>query len=214
MDYSCYRCHTPLEPGNVFCPHCRAPLIRVPVEAVAVATAPGVDAPAIPPHPAAKPGSIDWNHGLPAAAMAGLIAATLMVFPFAGFGLGMILAGGLAALFYRRRAPYAMLTPGTGMRLGIITGLIGFGIYTVFFTVVFVFTGTEKLRGILLEQLSKSAVASSDPQYLQALEYFKTPQGLALALILGLVTLLVIFLIFSAAGGALGALWVRRRQRP
>ncbi len=214
MDYTCYRCHTPLEAGNVFCPHCRAPLIRVPVETVAVTAGPEIDSPPSPRLPGSKLGSIDWSHGLPAAAMAGLIAATLMVFPFAGFGLGMILAGGLAALFYRRRAPYAELTPGTGIRLGLITGLIGFGIYTIFFAAVFVLTGADKLRLILSEQIAKSATASSDPQYLQALEYFKTPQGLALALILGLATLLVIFLIFSAAGGALGALWVRRRERP
>jgi hypothetical protein len=146
--------------------------------------------------------------------MAGLIAATLMVFPFAGFGLGMILAGGLATLFYRRRAPYAGLTPGTGMRLGIITGLIGFGIYTVFLTGVLVFAGTDKIRTLLLEQIAKSASANSDPQYIKALEYFRTPEGLALILVLTLVTLLVIFLVFSAAGGALGALWVRRRERP
>ena len=164
--------------------------------------------------PVADPRSVDWSHGLPAAAMAGLIAATLMVFPFAGFGLGMVLAGALAVLFYRRRAPYAVLTPGVGVRLGILTGLIGFGIYTIFFTVVFVFAGTDKLRAILSEQISRSAATSSDPQYLQALEYFKTPQGLALALVAGLALLLIVFLVFSAAGGALGALWVRRRERP
>ena len=45
------------------------------------------------------------------------------------------------------------------------------------------------------------------------LEYLKTPQGLALMMVLGLIVMGLAFLIFSSLGGALAAALLRRKDR-
>jgi hypothetical protein len=45
------------------------------------------------------------------------------------------------------------------------------------------------------------------------LEYLKSPQGLALMMVLGFVMMGLAFLIFSSLGGALAAVLLRRKDR-
>jgi hypothetical protein len=136
-----------------------------------------------------------------------------MFFPLGAYGLGMFAAGAFAAVFYRRRAPYTNLTPGKGAWLGALSGMIGFGIFTIFGAIVTLFSGTQRLRSVLLQAIAQSAARTSDPQTLQAFEYFKTPPGLAVFLVLGLLFMFLLFMVFSAVGGAIGAAWLRRRRR-
>jgi ABC-type transport system involved in cytochrome bd biosynthesis fused ATPase/permease subunit len=151
---------------------------------------------------------------LPAAAQAGLIAAVLMFVPFAGFGLGMGAAGILAVLFYRRRTVILEITPGMGARLGALSGTLGFGIFAIFTAIeLLVFHSGGELRAAMLEAIQQSAARSADPQAQQLLEYLKSPAGLALMMGVGLAVMLVIFLIFSSLGGALGAVLLRRKSR-
>ncbi len=222
VEATCYRCHAPVSQGKVFCPECRAPQIRVvlpeaPVpqmapEAVS-ATQDAVHLPSLFSSLPNRPQGIDWSHGLPAIVLGGIIAAALMLFPLGAFGPAMFAGGALTALFYYHRAPASPLTPGIGARLGVLSGIIGFGILIVFAAVATLLSGTERLRATLLEALNQSASRSTDPQTLKAAEYLKTPEGLMVFLIIGLVFLFLMFLIFSTAGGALGAAWIRRRRR-
>jgi hypothetical protein len=156
---------------------------------------------------------INWPHAFSSAAAAGVIAAALMMFPFGVSGLGMIASGALAAIIYYRRTQGSNVNFGTGAILGAMSGIIGFGIFTVFATVVILFTGTQGLRKAMLDALNQYSAQINDPQKLQILEYFKTAEGLALVLVFGLFFMFLIFLIFSTAGGALGTVWVRRRKR-
>ena len=137
-----------------------------------------------------------------------------MIFPLGAFGLGMLAAGAMAAYFYHRRAPASEITPGIGAKLGALSGILGFAIFTIFAAVVTMISGTQKLRDILLEAVKQSASRTTDPQTLQAFEFFKTPAGLAIVLALGIFFLFLMFLVLSTAGGALGAAWIRRRGRP
>jgi hypothetical protein len=211
MEHSCDRCGALVEDGIPFCKQCNAPQIRV-----GRAFAEGVSGLEHPSQGLSHAGAtaIQWSQALPSAALAGLIAAVLMFIPLGAFGLGMIAAGVLAVLFYRRRNADANLSPGMGARLGAISGMLGFGIFAVFTSVeVLVFHSGGQLRAALLEAVQQSASRTADPQAQQILDYLKSPPGLALVMVLGLAVMFVVFLIFSSLGGALGAVLLRRKNR-
>lgn len=200
-----------MEDGIPFCPQCNAPQIRVggaSAEAVFPAELDGAS------FPAPSGTAIQWSEALPSAALAGLIAAFLMFIPLGAFGLGMIAAGVLSVLFYRRRKPASHLTPAMGARLGAVSGTLGFGMFAIFSAVgTLVFHTGGQLRTTMLEAIEQSAARNSDPQAQQVIEYLKTPPGLALMMGLGLAFILVAFLILSSLGGAIGAAMMRRKDR-
>lgn len=200
-----------MEDGTPFCAHCNAPQIRV--EGALGETVPGLERLGAP-LASSSTSAIQWSQALPSAALAGLIAAVLMFIPLGAFGLGMIAAGVLSVLFYRRRNLAENLTPGTGARLGALSGMLGFGIFAVLTSVeVLVFHSGGQLRAALLEAVQRSALRTADPQAQQALDYLKSPPGLALVMVLGLALMFVVSLIFSTLGGALGAVLLRRKNR-
>jgi hypothetical protein len=200
-----------VEDGVPFCPQCNAPQIRVggaSAEAVSAAEPTGVSV------PASTAGAIQWSEALPSAGLGGLIAAFLMFVPLGAFGLGMIAAGVLCVLFYRRRKPTTNLTPAMGARLGALSGILGFAIFAIFSAAgTLLFHSGGQLRAALLEAIEQSAARSSDPQAQQIIEYLKTPPGLALMMAMSLAFVLVAFLILSSLGGAVGAAMMRRKDR-
>jgi len=217
VEHACYQCGASVEDGIAFCPQCNAPQIRIAgAEAIAqLGETSEATAAQSTSYAGALPATgIQWSQGLPASAIAGLVAAILMIIPLGAFGLGMLAAGALSVVLYRRRNPAANLTPGMGARLGAVSGALGFGIFAIFTSVeVVVFRSGGQLRAALLEAVQQSAARSSDPQAQQLLEYLKTPQGLALVMVLGLIVMFVAFLVFSSLGGALGAALLRRKER-
>lgn len=213
MEHPCYKCNAPVEDGTAFCPNCNAPQIRVssaelietlpsPLEATTIAST-GL--------PTTK---IDWSIGLPSAAIAGLVAAILMIVPLGTLGIGTIASGVLAVLLYRRKSLGDDLKPRAGAKLGIVTGILGFCISATFTAIqVLVFHTGGELRRLLIEAIRQAAARSPDPQAQQAMEYLQTPAGLALVMTLGLAFMLVAFLILTSLGGALGAVLLRRKNR-
>ncbi|PYX04097.1 MAG: hypothetical protein DMG86_01330 [Acidobacteria bacterium] len=217
MEHSCYQCGAAVDEGIAFCPQCNAPQIRVAVgDAI---TSPTIDSgleikPSGSYTNTSQITALQWSYALPAAALAGLIAAVMMLIPGGAFGLGMLASGALAVLFYRRRNPVANVTPGIGARLGALSGALGFGIFAIFTAAgMLIFRSGGQLRDALLQAIQQSAARSSDPQAQQMLEYLKSPQGLALMMALGLIVMGVAFLIFSSLGGALAAALLRRKDR-
>jgi hypothetical protein len=154
-------------------------------------------------------GGIQWSKALPAVGLAGLIAAGII--PLGTFALGMISAGVLAVLFYRRRTPGGLISPGMGARLGAISGVLGLGILAVFIALeVLVFHNGGQLLAFLLEAIEQYASRVSDPQAHQILmTYFKSPPGLALIVVM----MFLLCLVFSSLGGTLAAALLRRRER-
>lgn len=158
---------------------------------------------------------IEWSQALPATALAGLIAAVLMMTPLAVFGLGMVIGGSLAVVFYRRRIPMASITPGMGARLGMVSGILGGAIFAAllsFGTVAF--HAWDSIRGKLLEVVEQTAARNPDPQAQQAMQFFKSPDGIVLLLATALIGTLLAFVVFSALGGAVGAALLRRKDHP
>jgi hypothetical protein len=208
MEIQCYKCGAALEEGTPFCEHCRAPQIRV--VTAAPEYSPGM---AQISYPKTYSDRIEWPVAFRAAAIAGSIGAFLMLTPLGLLGLGMVTSGLLAIIIYRSRAPESALSVGAGTRLGALSGLIGSAVFAVLATlVVGVFHLGPMLREKMLESIQEAAARSSDPQAQQAVEFFKTPQGFATSLIVAAIFLFVAFVVLSAAGGAIGALVMRKKD--
>jgi hypothetical protein len=219
VDHPCYQCGAAVEDGIAFCPQCSAPQIRVAGPAVIAQAAAASDAPpveAAPYREPVHPALIDWPLALVPALQAGLIAAVLMITPLgASLGLGMLAAGFLAVLLYRRRVPSANLGAGMGARLGAVSGAMGFGMFGILTAAkTAIFHSGGELRAALLAAVEQAAARNPDPQAQQFLQYMKSPEGLALVMVLGLAMVFVIFLIFASLGGAVGAAMLRRKDRP
>jgi len=181
-----------------------APVLQAGIEHEKVSSAP------LP----SQPGRIEWPQAVRAGALAAAISSVLMVVPLGAFGLGMLAAGVLSVLFYRRRNPATELTPGMGARLGAVGGIIGFGIFTVFSAVSAALFGVgAQIRAALMQAIAQAAARNSDPQAQQAIEFFKTPAGIGIVIAAALAFMLVGFLVCSSLGGALAAALLRRRER-
>jgi RNA polymerase subunit RPABC4/transcription elongation factor Spt4 len=200
VEQACYQCGATVEEGTAFCPQCNSPQIRVAVpEGAPGAGVAGISTPA---SYAVSVGSqsLDWGLALSVAALADLLAVALVIVLLgAPFGLGLLTAGFLTVVFYRHRRPFTRLTAGIGMRLGAVSGSLGFGL--LFW---------QRVRQSLLEGLQQAAARNPDPQAQQALEFFKTPAGMVVALI----GMFLGFLLLSSLGGMIGAMLLRRKDVP
>jgi len=218
MERPCYQCGAAVEDGTAFCRQCTAPQIRVvmpsaPVESFATSEN--------SEDQISRPGNINavtgfsWSHALPSAAQAGLIAAVLMVIPLgASFVLGMLAAGFLSVFFYRRRVINADLTYSLGMRLGALSGAIGFSLLAMITSLeTVVFRSGGEMRAGLQQAVEQAAARNPDPQAQQLLQYLRTPQGLVAVMVMGFVLMFFLFVILSSLGGLLGAVTLRRKER-
>jgi hypothetical protein len=113
-----------------------------------------------------------------------------MMTPLAAFGLGMLIGGSLSVVFYRRRNPIANITPGAAM-----------------------LHAWDQIHQKVIELVEQAMARNPDPQAQQAMEFFKTEQGIALLVTSALIGTLVAFVIFSGLGGAIGAALLRRKER-
>ena len=223
MDHLCYKCQASIDESLPFCPHCGAPQIRVtaPDEGVA----PSADSPAahvLPPAwtisaPGYRPQAIQWELAWKGAFLSGLAAAVLSAAPVLGLGccLWLLGAGALAVWLYQRRIPGAVVTPGMGMRIGAVSGVIGF-VLTALWSVFRFARDSGEARTAMAQQMEKSIAAQPDPRAQELLRQFmntlNTPGGLAGFFVLVMAITAIFFVLFSAAGGALGASMFARRR--
>jgi MFS family permease len=222
MNYSCHKCGRTLEEGRPFCPDCGAPQIRVVLpepspepalagdgavlqeHAEAVHVLPSDSANALPP---------GWSHDLKPCALAAAIAITLSLVGLNPF-VAALAAGWLAVTFSRRRTLGSALRPGTGARLGAITGLLIFGMSTIFETlaVVLLHKGAE-LRSEMLDKVQQVAQRYPGPEVQPFVDFIKTPEGFALIMVGSVIFGLIAFIALGGVGGALGAWFLGRNQR-
>jgi hypothetical protein len=155
---------------------------------------------------------IRWELAWQGALLAGAGAAVLTAIPYVSLGccLWMLGAGALCVAFYQRRVPDTVITPGMGMKLGALAGVFGFVINAFMTTLSFVaFRSGSDFRRTLQEQMDKQIAGASDPKAQEIMQkmfdWINTPQGMATFMVLVLVVLAIMFVLFTAAGGALGA---------
>lgn len=130
----------------------------------------------------------------------------------------MLGAGALSVSLYQKRVPGTFITPGMGMRLGALTGAFGFVANAIVSTVSFVtFRSNGSFRKAMEEQMQKQMASNPDPKVQQMMQqmfdWMSTPQGAATLIVLVLLVMGILFIVFSAAGGALGASMFRGGRR-
>jgi uncharacterized membrane protein len=226
VEHPCHRCGSPVEDSSAFCPGCGAPQVRFTREEAPLETV-------LVPQPLARAAAPTENVTIPAvtaegrvdhatvlrnssavwrsAATAGLVGALLSLLPF-GFILAFPVAGFLSVLFYRRRTWGAEPSPSSGFRLGLLTGALGFAIFVVVAAIdtVVAHAGPE-IRQVMIDAVHKQQVRTPDPQARQILDYFLTPNGLALMIIVGLIFMCIACVLLAGAGGAVSASLLRRK---
>lgn len=111
-----------------------------------------------------------------------------------------LVAGGFLCVYMYQRRTGQLLTVGNGARMGWITGLFSFTIFTVLFTFSFVM---QVRSGELLKNLGDMPFLQGSAEQLR--ELFSNPFYLAFNMLLSLAVLFVVFTSLSVAGGALGA---------
>ena len=198
-------CGAQLAPDSLFCHKCgkaQRDLVEVPEQP---------SAPVRPPPPVVQPVArtlsqpLDFHNPVAVRiAMLMAIGAALLGFTVLPI-LSWLAAGFFAALFYRRKTG-SLLNVGAGARMGWITGLIMFGIWTVVLTAAALPAALSgRLINIFQEQMKNSPW--QDPAMLtQMTRLLQTGEGVATALVVFFLMLFVFIICLSMAGGALGAM--------
>lgn len=217
MDQPCYKCGQTMEEGRVFCPHCRAPQIRVIVaEPVAAASAAATAQAQLTSSETVPVIAVPmrWDQAAQPCAVAALIAALGMVFKLINPVIAAVGAGFLAVALYRRRNPEIEMRARSGARLGAICGFFCSGITAILtaLRVAILHEGGE-IRAEFLKGIDQNALRYSDPQSQAVLDFFRSPAGLLLMLILFLIVAMIIFILLGMLGGALGGAGLGRRDR-
>ena len=167
-----------------------------------------------------QPTAIHWDLAWKGALLAGVGAAILTATPIISVGccLWMLGAGALSVSMYQKRVPGTLITPGMGMKVGALAGVIGFALNAVLTTVSFLtFRARGDFRQAMEEQMQRQMSSNNDPKVQEMMqrmvEWIATPQGVATLIVISLLVLAVMFVLFCAAGGALGAsMFARRRE--
>jgi hypothetical protein len=225
MEEPCYKCGQMLEEGRVFCPHCRAPQIRVAVAEPVAAVA--ADNPLQPEQlPASETVPIiavpmSWDQALQPCAIAALIAALGIVLKLIALPIALIGAGFLAVALYRRRNPEVALHARAGARVGAICGFLCFGItailgalrVTILHESAQVWAEVGQIRADLLKSLQQRAGSYSAQQLQASLDFVRSPTGLVVMLVGLAIFTLILFILMGMLGGALGGVGMGRRDR-
>jgi hypothetical protein len=214
VEHPCYKCGASVEDGTPFCPRCNAPQIRVagPEPLAPAATAPEVAIEQYASHTPPLASALEWLQALPSAGIA-LVVAMFIIVVSKSTGLGMLAAGFLSVMLYRRRCPATHVTAGMGARLGALTGVLGFGVVAAVLALWTAFRSGKEIHDAFLNYIQQNAAQSADPHVQQLLELFNTPEGFTFIMILSLIVTLVAFLIFSSLGGTIGAFLLHRKER-
>lgn len=223
MEHPCYKCGHLVEDGRPFCGQCGAPQIRVvlpePVAPVAgsVSSATSGYSPdatgALSPSPLSP--TIVWPGALRACAIAALIAALFMAFGLMVPLLAVLGAGFLAVGIYHRKNPAWLVNARSGALVGAACGILFYAFAVLFESVAMALfhTGGE-VRKKMLEALQQAASHSNDPQVQATFEKLRTPEGIVLMLVFGMIFLFVLSIAAGSLAGALTGAFLGRRKRP
>jgi len=214
MEHPCAKCSAVVEDGVAFCPHCRAPQIRVQTSESVAEGVPQTLPMSSDGRPAPRlllPSSVSWPQALPAAALGGVTAIVALMIPLAAWGPAYAVGGAIAVLLYRRRI-HTQLTAGAGAKIGAASGGFSFLILCVMMLAMYVYHPDELQKGIA-DALAQLSAKGYDPQGAQqAIEVLKNPGGLGFFLVAGMTMLLAVFVAASSIGGALCAAYLRKTK--
>ena len=195
MDHPCEKCGALVEDGRAFCPQCRAPQIHVQVAEANEPTEAGVRADAelsiaISPTAGsyavtvARSGSFNRETAVRCALKAGglgVLIGIIVTIPL----IGLLLAGTLAVLFYRRESKSSS-DAWTGLKLGALAGAVWLGIdYLIEIVAVFATHSQQEVIEKLVKTWQAMGVDPNTPGIQTAIRIMFTPGGILLGLIFG-----------------------------
>jgi len=124
--------------------------------------------------------------------------------------IGMMIAGFLAVLFYRRRLVATGVSVGVGARLGVLCGLLASGALAVSIAIAAtVFHQGARMHQGLIELMKQSMARMGNAPPPEVIELLKTPPGVVMIGIF----FVVMTLVFSALGGVLGAALLGKKDK-
>ncbi len=208
MEQPCYKCGASVEEGVAFCPQCNAPQIRVAVPEPALDGEPASDTRLSPSYEptAARARELRFPEAWWAAGL-GVMAGAIPVVILFGLppGLGMMVAGFLAVVFYRRRLTPRGVSVGLGARLGALCGLLASAALALGVAVAAtVFHQGERMHKGLLDLMQQSWAPPSP----QVIEVLKTPTGIVVLAVVSIFSALL----FGTLGGTIGAAILGRKD--
>jgi len=223
MEITCTRCHQTVHAENCYCPVCGLPQLVYPVEGASDQGTPERWNEAV-----RDAGSVDWKAALRAALMlavpAGLLSSMLSPVGILGMPLMAATAVWVVVLYVRSQRP-AWITIGAGARIGLVTGLLGSwtaaastGI-TLFVMRFWLHQGSfydGLWQNLVNQQMSQQWTSMGvDAQTIAMMKaWLLPPEGRAGWLLAAMSLLTLALLLFSVAGGALGARLLANSRRP
>ena len=142
---------------------------------------------------------------------AGLLGVMANLVPF---GLGMVLTGILAAVLYHR-AQAGGLGIGRAFRLGAVSGAISFAATALFGVLAIVLLNRQQeFHDLMMKSIEQGVANQTGPEVQKFLEWIHTSQGFGTVLAFGMLGALVLSMLLSAAGSAIGSTLFRGRSRP
>jgi hypothetical protein len=161
---------------------------------------------AVPPPVVTRPQALPLNFhnpvavktAMPVALGAAILGLTILpVLPW-------LAAGFFAARFYRRKTG-SLLDIGSGVRIGWITGIMMFGIWTVVWTALALPAAISGRLVTSFQEAMKNVPWQDPTTVKQMTQILQTGEGIATVVIVFFVMLFVFIICLSMAGGALGA---------
>jgi hypothetical protein len=215
MEVLCQRCGVALNPTQVFCHNCGAPQLQIePADIVSTEESGGATA-------AAPSRDIAWKAAIRAALIVFLPAALLS--SVVNFSCLWVIGGGMAAVALYRRRSNAILDTRSGLRIGLVVGLLVALTTSALDAVSMVVQrfGTHSARDIderwnatlqpMIQQMQQSyeQASHSNPesaaQIVSMIHFWQSADGKAAGVLMAYGLLATGIIVFSAVGGALGS---------
>ncbi len=223
MEITCTRCHQSVQAENCFCPVCGLPQLVYNAEAAA-----GQGQPERWNEAVRDAASVDWKPAIRSALMLAIPAGLLssMLSPLSIFGMPLMAAtGAWAVILYVRSQRPAWITVGAGARIGLVTGVLGGWIaaastgLTLFAMRFWFHQGSfydDLWQNLVNNQMAAQWQSMGvDAQSIAMMKsWLLPPEGRAGWLLAALILLSMALLLFSVAGGAIGARLTAKARRP
>ena len=228
METTCSRCHQVVQPDACYCTVCGMPQLVYSAEPAQESGQPARWNEAV-----RDAGSIAWQPVLRTALMLG-IPSGMLCSVLGPWGLLLMIATGawVVTLYMRSQRP-AWITIGAGARIGLVTGLLagwlafaGSGGYL--FAQRYLFHQATQIDqewkdfvalDMQMTQQMSTWIGPADPAQAQALRvqtqsWMMSPEGQASVKTANFAWISFLLVVFSTAGGALGARFQARSRRP
>ena len=223
MEMTCNRCHQNVDAESCYCPTCGLPQLVYASDAPAGQT----QAERLEEGPR-DASSVAWKPALQTALKlaipTGILCSMLSPVGIFGWFLMAVAAAGAVALYIRSQSP-AWITLGAGARIGLVTGLLGSWSAAATSGITLFVMRFVLHQGNLFDDFWQNFVNQRLAQQYTAMgidantiglyqKWLLSPEGRAGFMFSAIVFLAGGLLLFSVAGGAMGARLLARSRRP